>query len=98
MLNPIPFALVQNVVFLQTFKFFSYEEIWRLANRLSHCGNSSVEAIGPVSSTAQWAVAAITIATIATSKATALATTTATTQATIVVVIVARGVGSGVFS
>jgi hypothetical protein len=42
-----------------------------IANRLNNCGNSSVEAIGPVSSTAQWAVAAITIATIATAIATA---------------------------
>jgi hypothetical protein len=48
-----------------------------IAKRLNHCGNSSVEATRPVSFTAQWAVAAITIATIATAKATATAIATA---------------------
>jgi hypothetical protein len=75
-----------SVVFLKTLKFFSCEETWKLLsvkqevipNRLSLCGNSSVEAIGPVSSTAQWAVAAITIATIATAIVTAIATAIAT--------------------
>jgi hypothetical protein len=51
-------------------------------NRLSHCGNSSVEAIGPIFSIAQWAIAAITIATIATAIATTRTTTIATAIAT----------------